>query len=123
MGYLGVQFLRGLERFSWHGIGTPGVECNEVCVCGGKCRDCSRGQAGGWGLFGKKNPTMGTDKDELWGDAAEGRGGSFGEQREVNVQICVWWRSKTTLKGDGCPKDLGRGGVGGPCAAWWEGGG
>lgn len=40
----------------------------------------------------------------------------------MNIQICVWWRSKTTLKGDGWPKDKDRGGVGEPCAAWWEGG-
>lgn len=55
MGYLGVQLLRRLERFPWQGTGTPGVECNEVCVCDeGEMQGLLQGQAGGWGLLGKK---------------------------------------------------------------------
>lgn len=30
---------------------------------------------------------MGTDKGQVWGDAAEGMGSPFGEQKEVEVQV------------------------------------
>lgn len=47
---------------------------------------------------------MGVDKNEIWGDTAEEE--SF-EEQEVEVQVWVWWGSKSTVEGDGFPKDMG----------------
>lgn len=82
IGYLGVQLLWGLERFPWYGTGTSGWNVTGWGV-EGECRDCSRVQAGGWGLLGEKNPPwkqIGVNFGEMQ---------LKGEQREVHVQICV----------------------------------
>lgn len=99
MGYLGVQLLQGLEKFLWYGTGTPGVECNGV----GGMQGLFRGQAGGWGFSGEKS-TMGTDKGELRGDAAEGWGESFVEQKEANVRFVFSGRVRAACRVMDAPK-------------------
>lgn len=69
---------------------------------------------------------MGADKCEVLGDTAEEE--SFEEQKEVEAQVWVWWGSKSTLEGDGCPNDTGEAlwkdcVLPGKGASWWAPGG
>lgn len=79
----------------------------------GKCRDCSGGRL----EVGVFQIRVNFREMQLRGEDRVLCGAERSER-----SICVWWKSKSALRGDGCPEDTERGGVGGPCAAWWEGG-